>query len=349
MEAKKAKNLKQTIEALAWLFRLAGEALDEKAVQKWDLELDRFMAAYPKQVPPMAWYCKGAVARQRGQSLLAQRWFHRYLREVRQESPPSEESIARGLLMLAVILQTRNRLKRSRWLANEVLKRYESKTIRGINGLVYLLLGTLDEREKNYSGALHWFQKSHAEFLGDHNWYYHLYVLYGYARIARYQRNYSQAYWYLDLLDKAASGTEFLLIRREVQLERSRLEQDAVDLLIDSRKGIVKIRESGPVSLGNQHVLIHILEALSKAHDKTGTDRERGLTKAEIIEHVWQEKYNPAVHDNKLYYNINRLRKLIEPNVRKPQYLLNSREGYRLAPSLKVHFIGDYYAERQGG
>jgi DNA-binding winged helix-turn-helix (wHTH) protein len=55
---------------------------------------------------------------------------------------------------------------------------------------------------------------------------------------------------------------------------------------------------------------------------------------------VWKEKYRPEVHDNKLYYNINRLRKLIEPDMKHPKYLMNWREGYRLAPGLKVQFVG---------
>lgn len=65
-----------------------------------------------------------------------------------------------------------------------------------------------------------------------------------------------------------------------------------------------------------------------------------GLSKAEIIQRVWKEKYRPEAHDNKLYYNINRLRKLIEPDTKHPQYLLNWREGYRLAPGLRVRLEG---------
>jgi DNA-binding winged helix-turn-helix (wHTH) protein len=95
-------------------------------------------------------------------------------------------------------------------------------------------------------------------------------------------------------------------------------------------------------------VLLSILEALSDAHQKPGTDFDRGLSKAEIIEFVWKESYRPEAHDNKLYYNINRLRKLIEPDVRKPQYLLNWKEGYRLAPGLRIHFVGGLGNQREG-
>ena len=87
------------------------------------------------------------------------------------------------------------------------------------------------------------------------------------------------------------------------------------------------------------HFLLVILEALSEAHSRPGTDRERSLSKAELIERVWKQEYVPEAHDNKLYYNINRLRKLIEPDVRKPKYLLNWREGYRFAPGLRVRLV----------
>jgi DNA-binding winged helix-turn-helix (wHTH) protein len=201
-------------------------------------------------------------------------------------------------------------------------------------------LGNLAELDQKYDEALSWFQKSHTAFLAEHNWSYHLYVLYGYARLARKQGNFTQAYWYIDLVDKASQGEGFGLLQREVTAEKLRLEQDAVDLLIDSRKGMIKTRESGKIDLKKQYVLLHILEALSNAHRKSGDDLDRGLSKAEIIEQVWHESYRPEAHDNKLYYNINRLRRLIEPDLKKPQYLLNWKEGYRLAPGLRVHYIG---------
>ena len=337
-QSKRAGDLKFMMESIAGLLRLSSEALDENSVQHWDRELDRLMSAHPKHIPPMAWYCKGAVARHRNEYRLAQRHFHRYLNAVRFEGK-SEESCIRGWVMLAMILQQRGRLRRSLWLAMELLKRYEAKNYRGMNGILYLLLGTLYERQKDFKTAIRWFQKAHGQFLGDHNWYYHLYVLYGYARVARLQQNYSQAYWYLDLLDKVAASPEFGLLRREILAERSRLEEDAVDLLVDSRKGVVKTREVGPIDLHKQYILLNILEALSSAHRRPGTDLQRGLSKAEIIEAVWKEPYSPQEHDNKLYYNINRLRKLIEPDVHKPQYLLNWKKGYRLAPGLRVQLV----------
>lgn len=350
--AQKIGDLRSVMESLSGLLRLAAEALNEADIDHWDTELDHFMAAYPKQIPPMVWHCKGVVANHHRHLALAQRYFLRFVRAVRSETRGDEdkahpflsreELTAKGWSMISATMIRRNQLERARLLIHVLLERYEEKRYKGINGLLFLQLGIIEERKRSFSEARRHFQKAHACFLGEHNWYYHLYVLYGYARLARFQQNYAEAYWYLELMDKAAEGPEFGALRKEIALERSRLEQDAVDMLIDSRQCVVKTRDSGQISLRKQYVLLNILEALSAAHNRTGTDSEKGLSKAEIIESVWKESYRPEAHDNKLYYNINRLRKLIEPDIKKPQYLLNWKEGYRLAPGLKVQFIGGH-------
>jgi tetratricopeptide (TPR) repeat protein len=338
--AKAASDLRSVMEALSGLLRLASEALDEAEIKRLDAELEALMRSNPQQIPPLAWHCKGVAASYRRDTETAQRCFHRYLRAVRSDPESGEEAVAKAWVMLAINLSNRGLTGRAMGLAREILRRYEVRSFRSINGITYLLLGNLFERDRALEESMRWYQRAHASFLGEHNWFYHLYVLYGYARVHRLQRNYSQAYWNLDLLEKAAAAPEFGLLRREIAIERTRLQQDAVDLLIDSRKGVVKTRESGPISLRKQYVLLHILEALSQAHGQGGAEAERGLSKSEIIGRVWRESYRPEAHDNKLYYNINRLRKLIEPDVRKPQYLLNWKEGYRLAPGLRVQFVG---------
>ncbi len=332
--AKKEKDIRFMIEAVSGLLRLAGEAKDEKAVQQLDYELTALMSAHPKKIPPMAWHCKGAIASHQKEPLVAQRYFHRYI-----HASQDEESIAKGWLMVAITFSQRSRFRRAQFLALKILDRFESKNYRGINGIAFLLLGNIAERQRDYDSAWSYYKKSQSTFLGEHNWFYHLYVLYGYARLSRLQQNYTQAYWYLDLLNKATASSEFGLLRSEIQVELDRLEKNAVDILIDSRKGQIKTRMGENISLKKQYVLLHILEVLSDAHAKEGADIERGVTKAEIIQAVWKESYRPEAHDNKLYYNINRLRRLIEPDIKKPQYVLNWKEGYRLAPGLRVQFI----------
>jgi tetratricopeptide (TPR) repeat protein len=352
--SKSRSDFRGMMEAVAGLLRLASEALDEVEVKRLERELDSMMSRHPDEVPPMVWFCKAIINRHRNLCLLAQRNLHRYLQAVRIEGPEAcassagapgdlftyEERVARGWVMMATVLWQRGRYQRALHLVQVLLSRLESRNLRGVNGMLYQVSGSIYEKLGNDHEALVWFQKAHAAFLQSHSWYFHLYVLYGYARLARRQRNFARAYWFLDLIEKATQSPEFGLLKREIVLERERLENDAVDLLIDSRQCVIQTREGGAISLRKQYVLLHILEALSRAHHGTEAERERGLSKAEIIEKVWKENYRPEAHDNKLYYNINRLRKLIEPDAHKPKYLVNWKEGYRLAPELKIQFIG---------
>lgn len=358
--ARTQKDLRATVEALIGLLRVASDSLDSVATRTWIAELNQLIEKHGDQVPPMAWYCKGGIARDLEQLGLAQRHFHRCLRALRLEPEvpeeqrlvTREESFARTWSMIAVIQLQRGKVERASHLAEVLLARYNQSKPRGVLGVLFLLQGKIAERAWDLPQATVSYQKAHGAFLAEHNWYYHLFVLYGYARVARMKGEYSQAYWYLDLLERTCAGPGFDLLRKEIMSERKRLEQDAVDLLIDSRKGLVRTREGGAISLGKQYVLLNILEALSSAHSNGGEPGSVGLSKAEIIEKVWRETYRPEAHDNKLYYNINRLRRLIEPDVRKPQYLLNWREGYRLAPGLRIQWVGakdSQYSDLNGG
>lgn len=346
--SKNQKRVNFIAEALDGLLRCAGEDLDDESTQYWDSEINALISSSKSTPPPIVWFSKGVVTYRQRNWKLAQKYFHKHLNAVRDRNrqhhlSESEKNIAeaRALGMLARVIQYKGQRKRARWLIDEALRRYESMKLRGINGSLYLTLGFFAEENKNYISAHSFYQKAHASFMEEHNWYYHIYVLYGYARLARLQKNYEQALWYLELIERASSGPGFGVLKQSVEKERKRLAQDSVDLFIDSNKGVVKVKDGREISLRKQYVLMDILKALSKVQDSAGTDLSRGLSKAEIIKKVWNESYRPEAHDNKLYYNINRLRRLIEPDVHQPRYLLNWKEGYCFAPGLQVHFVGN--------
>ena len=59
-------------------------------------------------------------------------------------------------------------------------------------------------------------------------------------------------------------------------------------------------------------------------------------SKEEIVNKIWQQNYDPRVHDNKLYVTIKRLRRLIEPENDKPKYLFRAKNGYYFNKDVKV-------------
>jgi DNA-binding winged helix-turn-helix (wHTH) protein len=339
-----------TIEAIAVMLRLSAEAKDEAAITRWDAELERRLPEASGRTLALAWHNRSVVATYRRDYRQAQTYIWRALRALRvafggryvfaKLSPNDRKLAGKVWAAVAATFMDRDFVERMHFTADALIRRFEPLGLNSQLTTLYIEKGVPAERSGQIEEARQWYQKAHSRALADRNWYFHLYVLYAYARLERHSRNFAQAYLYLELISAAANGPEFGNLQSIVQRERDLLERDAVDLLIDSRHCEVRTREKKDLSLGKQYVLLGILEALTEAHYRDAPDSERGLSKSEIIERVWREKYRPEAHDNKLYYNINRLRKLIEPDMRHPKYLLNWKEGYRLAPGLKVHFIG---------
>jgi len=359
-QAKAARDLRGISDSIAQLLRYSSEIGNEPAIQKWVNELEIFLAQTPDASTlqghsPNIWYCRGIVAFRNAQYKKAQILFHRFWRELEQEenliTVTADASIegegfreimrskAQALLALSLVAIAQGKAKRAQYFGEVILKYAEKERPRGILTSTYLMLLRLAERTSNTEQAKFWLQKAFAESVSEHNWYHYLFVLYGYARVSRIEQDFVQARFYLDLLEKAVVHDEFKNLKREIAEERVKLNLNRVDLEVDLNRSTIRTRES-EVNLRRQHLLIEIIHQLSLAHDHKGDeDSKQGLSKQEIIEKVWKETYNPEAHDGKLYYNINRIRKLLEPDQKKPQYLLNWRQGYRLAPELKIRVI----------
>lgn len=348
--AKQDHDLRGISDSLAQLLRHSSEIADEAGTLKWINELEIFIAQNAGKLTPQVWYCKGIVAVRNAQYRKAQVLFHRFWREIEAEENQTKgmtpesyrdfmRSKAQALLALAVVAQAQGKVGRARYFGEVILNYAERERPRGILASTYLMLCRLAEKQGDLVLAKKWLQKAFAESVSEHNWYHYLYVLYGFAVISRLEQDFVQARFYLDLLEKAVVQEELQALRQGVAEERVKLNLNRVDLEIDLNRSVIRTRE-GEINLGRQHLLIEIIHQLAIAHQaREDVDSKQGLAKAEIIEKVWHEPYNPEAHDGKLYYNINRIRKLLEPDQKHPQYLLNWRQGYRLAPEMKIRII----------
>lgn len=354
--AKDQGNKNGQAQAIVGLLRAYGENGDHGQVVIWDAELDRIVkeAKPTEKLTANIWYCKGTILYIQGKFKESAPFFLKFISVLRKEvaelhpeksaherrlMAPYDWLFARGISMLANVARNTGKPTRAAMLGRFGLRTFGGRRLRGVDGVYHMLLGWLEETKGKFNAALVHYQQAHVFYLQEHNWYHHLTVLWGYARISRKLQNFSNANFYLDLIEAAIQSGSFEFLRKQVKTERDLLNQAAVDLWVDVKQGVVKTREGSKVSIRKQYVLLEILKALSKAHEEKISDSDKGLSKSELIEQVWKERYRPDAHDNKLYYNINRLRKILEPDMKEPRYLLNWREGYRLAPGLKVHFV----------
>lgn len=88
-------------------------------------------------------------------------------------------------------------------------------------------------------------------------------------------------------------------------------------------------KKMGSIDFKNQFILLDLLKLLMLNQGVV-------YSKEQLVELVWKQTYDPAIHDNKIYVTIKRLRKLIEPDYDKPKYIFRAKNGYYFNKSVKI-------------
>jgi DNA-binding winged helix-turn-helix (wHTH) protein len=103
-----------------------------------------------------------------------------------------------------------------------------------------------------------------------------------------------------------------------------------IDVEIDQNSHYVREKHLGEIPFHNKFTLMRILCLLAETPG-------REYSKEQLAKDIWGQEYNPLRHDNNIYININRLRKLVEPNPRESRYVMNGSKGYYFNPAMKVN------------
>lgn len=151
---------------------------------------------------------------------------------------------------------------------------------------------------------------------------------------------------YLYLGDKEVARTHFKLAHRALDpqnmvrmakgvsaaLKELGEESSAsnFDLVFELDKHAVLEKKLGKIDFKNQFILMDLLKLFV-------ANQGQVFSKEYLVEHVWKQGYDPAVHDNKIYVTIKRLRKMIEPDYDKPKYIFRAKNGYFMNKSARVH------------
>lgn len=105
--------------------------------------------------------------------------------------------------------------------------------------------------------------------------------------------------------------------------------QSNYDLVFDEENHSVVEKKLGRIDFKNQFILLDLLRLFVR---NQGTV----YSKEYLVENVWKQPYDPAVHDNKIYVTIKRLRKMIEPDYEKPKYIFRAKNGYYMNKAARV-------------
>ncbi len=112
------------------------------------------------------------------------------------------------------------------------------------------------------------------------------------------------------------------------------IESHSADLIIKTQSRKLIKRDQTEIPLKNCFILMDLLLLFA-------TQQGAVFDKETLCEKIWQEPYNPLIHDNKIFYNINRLRKLMRTHKDEPAYILTTKDGYSFNRDLRIKILED--------
>ncbi len=137
---------------------------------------------------------------------------------------------------------------------------------------------------------------------------------------------------YLTLALKSVDQTNFKYLSRSIKRRMDELGGDlssSYDLIFEASSNAVVEKKLGRIDFKNQFILLDLLRLFMVQPGKV-------FSKEDLVETVWKQTYDPAVHDNKIYVTIKRLRKMIEPDYEKPKYIFRAKNGYYINKSARI-------------
>ena len=164
--------------------------------------------------------------------------------------------------------------------------------------------------------------------------YMSLHLLYYLSRNYMAKENYEQASIFLNLAKKTINPNIFKKMHRRITRSLEELKKAVTsnyDMVVNFNDKVIVEKQKGHINIRNQFVLLDMLRLFIS---NPGTV----YSKESLVEKIWKQKYDPRVHDNKIYVTVKRLRELVEPDQKKPKYLFRTKEGYYINNSVKILF-----------
>lgn len=166
------------------------------------------------------------------------------------------------------------------------------------------------------------------------NFYMQISVLLAFAHSYKQMGDFAAARNYVDLASRSIDVENLKMLAVHVEeLKSGILKAQPIgakyDFVFNLSEHVVVEKHKGRIDFGNQFILMDLLKLFAQ---QPGVS----FSKEQLVKHIWKQSYNPAVHDNKIYVTIKRLRQLIEPDVEKPRYIFRSKNGYYLNRDISI-------------
>jgi DNA-binding winged helix-turn-helix (wHTH) protein len=212
-------------------------------------------------------------------------------------------------------------------------KAFEFQQLHDLEASITILQGHCYRDLGDAQKALDKYWAAHSILKSHRNWGTYYYVLLGLGQAYVALGNSDRAQIFFDLVSDAVSDLELNRLKRLLDKVS---QVTAVDhsnrLLIDRERKVIIEPKIGEVHFERRFVLLEIFYLLASQPGKI-------FSKEDLVDKIWRESYNPMIHDSKVYTSISRLRKLIEPDFKRPVYILNERDGYAFSATVVLEEV----------
>jgi tetratricopeptide (TPR) repeat protein len=207
---------------------------------------------------------------------------------------------------------------------------------------ILTLQGQILRKQGDFNQALERYWQAHSVVKAHRNWSIYYYVLLGLGLVYQSMGNNDRAQIFFDLIGDAVGSLELNRLKQTLEtISRTHGTEEGPALRIDRERKLVVETKLGEIHFDRRFVLLEILYLLASQPGHI-------FSKEDLVDKIWRENYNPLIHDSKVYTSISRLRKLIEPDFKRPIYILNERDGYTFSPLVKVEELHPRMRSRGG-
>lgn len=196
----------------------------------------------------------------------------------------------------------------------------------------HILKGQILRKMGKYDQALDVLWQSYDVLKNHKNFYVYVSVMYGLALIYKEAGKIEEARNYINLAKRSIDSDSLKRLSISVNALADTLGTTSKithDIVFNASEHSVFEKHQGRVDFNNQFILMDLLKLFL-------INPGVSFSKEQLVKHIWKQSYNPAVHDNKIYVTIKRLRQLIEPDVEKPRYIFRSKNGYYLNKDISI-------------
>lgn len=210
---------------------------------------------------------------------------------------------------------------------------FEFQQLHDLEASITIMQGHCHRELGEPQKALDRFWSAHGILKSHRNWGTYYYVLLGLGETYMALGNSERGQIFFDLVADAVSDLELNRLKRHLdRVSRVAVSDVGNRLLIDRERKVIIEPKIGEVHFERRFVLLEIFYLLASQPGKI-------FSKEDLVDKIWRESYNPMIHDSKVYTSISRLRKLIEPDFKRPIYILNERDGYAFSSTVVLEEV----------